>query len=331
MDISRDKLIIVTGGAGFIGSCLIRLLNDRGYTNIVVVDNLGSSEKWKNLVGKRFIDILHKNQFFSWLVGREDEIGAIFHLGACSNTMEFDANYLLENNTHYTMRLCEWAVKHEIRFIYASSAATYGDGSNGFSDDENRLDELQPLNMYGYSKHLVDLWMKAQGLLDQVVGLKYFNIFGPNEYHKGPMASVFCKMVPQILEHGVVRLFKYSPNPSDLDRFGDGEQARDFLYGKDAARMTLGFLESSTCGLFNIGFGHPHTWNHLAKTVFEALDQPVNIEYVDMPAELQGKYQNYTCAEMEKFERAFPAHRLTSFEEAIFDYVRNYLVGGKTW
>ena len=331
MHIYDDKLIVLTGGAGFIGSGVLRYLNDKGISNIVVVDNLGMGEKWKNLVGKKFIEILHKDHLFDWLVGKETEIEAFIHLGACSNTMEFDANYLLENNYAYTLKLAEYALKHNHRFIYASSAATYGNGSRGFSDDHELLESFRPLNMYGYSKHLFDLWAKRQGVLDRIVGLKYFNIFGPNEAHKGRMASAIVKMVPQALEEGSIRLFKFYSSGIEPDRYQDGEQCRDFLYVKDAVKMTCSFLDNNATGIFNIGQGHPHTWNYLAKTVFESLNLPVNIDYIDMPQELMGQYQNYTCAEMDKYEKLFPAHQTTPLEDAVFDYVRGYLLPGKSW
>ena len=194
----NSKAIIVTGGAGFIGSCVVRHLNDQGFSNIVVVDNLGTSEKWKNLVGKKVADVLHKSTLFEWLKGREQDIQGIIHLGACSSTVELDANYLLENNYRYTLQLAEYALKNDIRFIYASSAATYGDRVTNFSDDHSGLHDLAPLNMYGFSKHLFDLWALEQGVLDKITGLKYFNVYGPNEYHKGRMTSAIVRMVPEV-------------------------------------------------------------------------------------------------------------------------------------
>lgn len=331
MKIYDDKLIVLTGGAGFIGSAVLRQLNDMGLSNIVVVDNLGLTDKWKNLNGKQFQEILHKDHLFDWLQGKESEIEAFIHLGACSDTMEFNANYLLQNNYAYTVKLAEYALKYNHRFIYASSAATYGDGSRGFSDDVELLESFRPLNMYGYSKHLFDLWAKRQGVLDRIVGLKYFNIFGPNENHKGRMASAVYKMVPQVKEDGVIRLFKYVSTTLDSDRYQDGEQCRDFLYVKDAAKMTVSFLDKDFGGIFNIGQGHPYTWNYLAKLVFDALYLPLNIEYIDMPDELKGQYQNYTCAEMDKYEKYFPLHQTTSLENAVFDYVRGYLLPGTRW
>jgi len=327
MKFYEDRTIVITGAAGFIGSCLIRHLNDLGIYNLVIVDNLGSSEKWKNLVKKRFLECIHKDQLFSWLQERENQIEAFIHLGACSSTTETNANYLLENNTHYSMRLAEYALTHGHRFIYASSAATYGDGALGFSDDHALLEQFEPMNMYGYSKHLFDLWLKEQKVLDKVVGLKYFNVFGPNEYHKGRMASVLLKMVPDVLQKGEIRLFK-STEPL---KFGDGNQVRDFIYVKDVVKMTEQFLTNDARGIFNIGMGTPGTWNQIAKAVFKALERPEKIEYIDMPTDLVGKYQNYTCADMNKYKQAGLVMPTYSLETAVVDYVRNYLVPHKYW
>lgn len=327
----KDKRIILTGGAGFIGSAFLHFLNEQGITNIVVVDNLGSSEKWRNLVGKQFAEIVQKEAFFSWLERQEEKFDAIVHLGACSSTLETNANYLLENNVHYSQKLISYAIKQGIRMIYASSAATYGDGSAGFSDDHSKLFSLRPLNIYGYSKHLVDLWAYREGYLDKVVALKYFNVFGPNEYHKGAMTSALYKMVPQIRESGSAKLFKFTKSRGETEDFADGEQRRDFLYVKDAAKMTALFLDNEATGIFNVGMGSANTWNYLAKTLFAALGLPERISYIDMPKELQGKYQNYTCAEMKKFLEVAPQFKFTPLHEAIFDYVQNYLPEEKRW
>lgn len=323
-----DRLILLTGGAGFIGSGVLRHLNDQGISNIVVVDDLGHTDKWKNLVGKKFLDLLHKDQLFDWLDSRRPEVEACIHLGACSSTVETDANYLLENNYRYTLRLAEWALWNEKRFIYASSAATYGDGLLGFSDDHALLESLTPLNMYGYSKHLFDLWVKEQGVLDDVVGLKYFNVFGPNEWHKGRMCSAVVKMVPTAQQEGAVRLFR----SSDPEQFADGEQKRDFLYVKDAARMTCAFLDNEATGIYNVGMGVASTWNDLTHAVFHALDLPVNIEYIDMPDDLVGKYQNYTQADMTKAQKALGEKaRCQPLHDAVVDYVRQYILPENTW
>ncbi|MFZ0565364.1 MAG: ADP-glyceromanno-heptose 6-epimerase [Chlamydiales bacterium] len=320
-----DKYIVLTGGVGFIGSCVLKALNDLNTDNIIVVDNLGAADKWKNLLGKRFYDVIHKDNLFEWLKGRERDIEAFIHLGACSSTVEKDANYLLENNYRFSIDLVEYALNNEHRFIYASSASTYGDGSEGFSDLEDQLDTFRPLNMYGQSKHLFDLWLKRQNLLDKVVGLKYFNVFGPNEFHKGRMASAIMKMVPDALNTGKIRLFK----SSDPAKYKDGGQLRDFIYVKDAAGMTIQFLENDLCGIYNIGTGEPQTWNSLAKAVINALDRPIQIEYIDMPQDLLGKYQNYTCADMEKTKLRklrLPAYTL---DAAVTEYIQNYLLPGQ--
>lgn len=325
MKLFEDKYIVVTGGAGFIGSGVVRVLNDRGYKNIVVVDNLGSGEKWKNLVGKNFLDIIHKDTLFEWLVGKERDIEAFIHLGACSSTVETDANYLLENNYRYSVRLAEYALENGHRFIYASSAATYGDGSRGFSDRHETLEQYEPLNMYGFSKHMFDLWLKNHGLLDKVVGLKYFNVFGPNEYHKGRMSSAILKMLPDAQKIGKIRLFK----SSEPEKYEDGGQVRDFIYVKDAARMTVQFLTNDCSGIFNIGSGKPETWNALANGVIQAIEKPIEIEYIPMPQDLIGKYQNYTCADMGKSKELLKAE--FSLEAAVKDYVQNHLLPNRFW
>ncbi len=324
----HDRMIIVTGAAGFIGSAVTRHLNDKGYDRLLLVDDIETTEKWKNLHGKRFYNFISKHSLFSWLENRADEVAAIIHLGACSDTLEKDGDFLMENNFRYTQRLAEISLKHDIRFIYASSAATYGDGSLGFSDDVDLLEELRPLNLYGFSKHLFDVWAKQQGILDRVVGLKYFNVFGPNESHKGHMASMVYKMLPKVKNEGIVHLFK-SSEPS---RFGDGEQCRDFIYVKDAARMTCDFLFNNNSGIFNIGRGSPTTWNQLAGALFQAVEKEKNIEYIDMPKNLVGQYQNYTCADMDKYLKSH-GHTPSSYniEGAVKDYIQEHLLVGKQW
>lgn len=328
MKVYDDQLIVVTGGAGFIGSAVIGHLNSLGFDNILVVDQLCHSNKWQNLVGKRFVDMLEKDQLFDWLKGRESTIEAFIHLGACTSTVETDASYLLQNNYRFSLNLAEYALHHDKRFIYASSAATYGNGEQGFSDDETRLEILRPLNMYGYSKHLFDLWAKGQGVLNKMVGLKYFNVYGPNEYHKGRMASAITRMLPQAKEEGVIRLFK----SSDPKTFADGEQKRDFIYVKDAARMTCEFLSNEAAGIFNIGMGVATSWNTLAKAVFKAIGKPIQIEYIWMPEDLVGKYQNFTQADMKKTNHTLKAKAQTMpIEEAVTEYIQKYLLKGERW
>jgi ADP-L-glycero-D-manno-heptose 6-epimerase len=327
-----DSTIVITGAAGFIGSGIVRHLNEQGRVNLVLVDDIGTSEKWKNLLGKRFREIIPIQGLFSWLQGKEQQVSAFIHLGACSDTLETNVDYLLENNTRYTIRLAEYALRHGQRFIYASSAATYGDGSLGFVDAHEELHSLKPLNPYGYSKHLFDLWALEHGCIDKMVGLKYFNVYGPNENHKGRMASMVCKMAPQVTKEGVIRLFK----STEPNRFPDGGQCRDFIYVKDVARMTCDFLHNDIGGVFNIGAGQPATWNELAVALFKAMNRPVNIEYIEMPADLARQYQNYTCADMTKFLKTMGYKKeqpITqySLEEAVRDYVQGYLLKDAAW
>lgn len=317
-------MIVVTGGAGFIGSAVIWKLNKIGIDRIIVVDELGKDEKWKNLNGLKFADFYHKDDFIGLILQRAIpfKISSIIHLGACSSTTEKDADYLMDNNFHYSQELAKYSLENKIRFIYASSAATYGDGKNGYDDNENLLETLRPLNMYGYSKHIFDLWIKRNGLIDKVVGLKYFNVYGPNEYHKGEMRSVVHKAFEQVRDTGKVRLFKsYNPN------YKDGEQKRDFIYVKDAVDMTLYFLEHKDInGIFNIGTGHAQTWIELVSALFDALNKPINIEFIDMPEELRDKYQYFTEANLQKLRAAGYDKPIMNVQQGVTDYVKNYLL-----
>ncbi len=316
-------MIVVTGGAGFIGSAIITGLNKRGISDIIVVDKLGGDKRWKNLRNLAFADYYEKDDFLTMVIeGRiAGSIEAGFDMGACSSTTETDASYLVKNNFEYTRILAQWAVSSSIRFIYASSAATYGDGSQGFVDDEGSIERLLPLNMYGYSKQMFDLWAKKQGLLERIVGLKYFNVFGPNEYHKADMRSFVLKAFEQINAGGKVGLFK-SCNP----KYPDGEYLRDFIYVKDAVEMTLFFLDSpKVAGLFNIGAGKARTWNDMVKAVFTAMGKDVNIEYIPMPDSIRNQYQYFTEADITKLRKAGCKNKITPLEGAIKDYVQNYL------
>lgn len=327
-------MIIVTGGAGFIGSAVVWRLNELGREDILIADHLGTGEKWRNLVPLRFVDYLEKDELLGQLTGERpcaggndwrQHVDAIIHLGACSSTTELDATYLIRNNFEYSKRLAQFALARDARFIYASSAATYGDGSDGFADDVSRLHCLRPLNMYGYSKHLFDQWARATGVLERLVGLKYFNVFGPNEYHKGDMRSLVVKAYEQIVETGCLRLFR-----SHRPDYAHGEQQRDFLYVKDAVDMTLHFLgRRNVNGIFNIGSGAAASWNRLAAAIFKALAKPVSIEYIDMPAAIRDKYQYFTQAETASFRGTGYERQPTGLEEAVEDYVVNYLVPGK--
>ncbi|MGD1043375.1 MAG: ADP-glyceromanno-heptose 6-epimerase [Sedimentisphaerales bacterium] len=319
-------MIVVTGGAGFIGSALVAALNKRGIDDITVVDRLGSDQRWKNLVNLRFADYLDKEEFLEMVA--EDVLPfsaeAVFHLGACSSTTETDASFLMENNFEYTRQLAQWTTEEGIRFIYASSAATYGDGESGFADDEEKLETLKPLNPYGYSKQLFDLWAKRNGLLGKIAGLKYFNVFGPNEYHKADMRSFVLKAFEQINTTGKVRLFK-----SHKPDYRDGEQKRDFLYVKDAVDMTLFFFDNpDTSGIYNLGAGVARSWNDLAKAVFAAMGKKPNIEYIDMPDSVRNQYQYFTEADITKLRNIGYDKQITSLEESVKDYVQNYLERG---
>ena len=319
-------MIVVTGGAGFIGSAIIAALNKRAITDILVVDELGCDQKWKNLRNLTFADYVEKNDFLEIVTENKinSNIKAIFHMGACSSTTETNASYLIKNNYEYSKLLAQWTTDTDIRFIYASSAATYGDGTEGFKDNEEQIDILRPLNMYGYSKQLFDLWAHRTGLLKKMVGLKYFNVFGPNEYHKADMRSFVLKAFEQINAKGKVGLFK-SCDPN----YKDGEYVRDFIYVKDAVDMTLFFLDNPKInGLFNIGTGKARSWNDMVKAVFAAMDKKPNIGYIDMPDSIRNQYQYFTQAEMGKLHKAGHNKDTTTLEDAIKDYVQNYLQKG---
>jgi ADP-L-glycero-D-manno-heptose 6-epimerase len=316
------SVLIVTGGAGFIGRNVVAEVNRRGSADIVLVDGLGTDEKWRNLVGLRFEDMVAPEDLCDWLRGRRPgSISGIIHLGACSSTTEADAEYLMRNNYRYTRRLCEWALDNSARFIYASSAATYGDGSSGFSDQDAVTERLAPLNMYGYSKHVFDLWALRNGLFDQIVGLKYFNVFGPYEDHKNDMRSVVAKAYDEIRRTGRLSLFK-----SYREGIRDGEQRRDFIFVDDAVDTTLHFLaDGTTSGLFNCGTGTARTWLDLGTAVFSSLGLAPAIEFVDMPVLLRDKYQYFTQADTDKLRAAGYARKFTTLEDGVDKYVRGYL------
>ena len=319
-------MIIVTGGAGFIGSCVVRTLNDAGRDDIVIVDNIGETDKWLNMRNKRYIKYVNKSEFLKVLPTYEG-VEAIIHMGAQSSTTERDFDYLWTNNFEYTKALWNYCADKQISFIYASSAATYGDGCQGF-DDKTPIDVLLPLNGYGYSKQLFDLWVNNQALLStpiikpaQAVGLKFFNVYGPNEYFKGSMASMVFHGYNQIKTDGEIRLFK-SCNPN----YDDGGQLRDFVYVKDICKVIMWLLDNPNVnGLFNVGTGRAQSFRELAEATFHALGMEPNIKYIDMPEQLRGKYQYYTKAEMSKLRDFGYNEPFVDLEAGAADYVINHL------
>ena len=317
-------MIVITGGAGFIGSAFVWRLNQEGIEDIVIIDSLGTDDKWKNLVNLRFADYIHKDAFLRMICDDRVpfDVSAIVHMGACSSTTERDADYLWNNNYLYTKTLAEWSLQRGIRFIYASSAATYGDGTQGFSDDHSKINILKPINMYGYSKQLFDLWALKNHVENKIAGIKFFNVFGPNEYHKEDMTSVIFKAFHQIKETGKVCLFKsYQP------KYPDGGQLRDFVYVKDCLNvMWWLFNNPAANGIFNLGTGKARTWNDLIKAVFAAMGIKTNIEYIEMPESLRNQYQYFTEAKMSKLKKAAGCPVVFSpLEDSVRDYVVNYL------
>lgn len=313
---------IVTGGAGFIGSNLVQALNLRGCDDITVVDHLESSLQRRNLERLRFAEYLDKAEFRELLrAGRLPKAECVFHLGACSSTTETNADYLRDNNTRYTRELCEWAMGARVRFIYASSAATYGGGERGYSDEDAATPSLAPLNLYGQSKQQFDLWALETGAIRRIAGVKYFNVYGPGEDHKGEMRSLVNKAYDQIMRTGELALFKsYRPE------YRDGEQTRDFVYVSDAVAVTLFFCDHpEVAGIFNCGTGVARTWLDLARALFAAMNRPPRIKFIEMPAAIRDKYQYHTQADMAKLRRAGYAAPFLSVEEGVRRYVRDYL------
>lgn len=316
-------MIVLTGGAGFIGSAFLGYLNAKGREDILVVDSLGSGVKWKNLVGKRFKDFIDKKNFINALGTsiKSSEVTYIFHLGACSSTTESDCDYLMTNNFRYSRSIGEWCEKTGKRLVYASSAATYGSGKLGFKDTDDIFEQLKPMNMYGFSKHLFDVWVQKPKRKIDAIGLKFFNVFGPNEYHKDHMASVVYKAHEGIVKEGKMKLFK-----SYRDDYEDGGQKRDFIYVKDCCKlMDWAAFDSQACGIFNVGTGQARTWNDLANACFSAAGKTPNIEYVEMPDVLQGKYQYFTEASIDRIRDAGYSKPFTSLEDGVADYYTNYL------
>lgn len=313
---------ILTGGAGFIGSCILRTLNDRGITDITVVDHIASTEKWKNILNKKYSEYVHKDVFLKRLESGEfSDACAVIHMGACSSTTENNFDYLWMNNVEYSKALWRFCAKNSIPIIYASSAATYGNGSCGF-DDQKDIGQLQPLNGYGYSKQVFDQWAeKQEEKPPQYVGLKFFNVYGPNEYCKGSMASMVYHGYRQMMADGKIRLFK-----SENHHYIDGGQERDFIYVKDVCKVIMHFLEHPECsGIYNVGTGRAQTFAELVSSVFYALDREPVIEYIDMPNELKEKYQYHTQAEILKLRSTGFRDEFMDVRQGVKDYVSKYL------
>ena len=320
-------MIIVTGAAGFIGSCIVAGLNERGREDLILVDELDEAKK-KNLQNKKYRGYYDKKDFLELILRDQfkERPEAVIHMGACSSTTLQDARYFKENNLEYTRSLAQWALRSNVRLIYASSAATYGDGSVGYKDDEATIRRCKPLNLYGQSKQDFDLWVLEQGLLDQVAGLKFFNVFGPNEYHKGDMRSVVAKAYRSVADEGKINLFK-----SYRKDYKDGEQKRDFIYVKDAVDIVLFFLDHPQInGIFNVGTGKASTWNELAGALFTAVGKKPVIQYIEMPADLERRYQYFTQADMTKLRKSGYPKLFTPLKEAVADYVR-YLRDHRYW
>lgn len=312
-------MIVVTGGAGFIGSCILASLNAKGRKDIIVADHLDDDLKKENLKNKKFSQYLGKKDFLKLVIEDrlDPKVDTLIHMGACSSTTLQDARYFEENNFAYSCHLARWALKHKARFIYASSAATYGDGSCGYRDDDETIRRCRPLNLYGESKQKFDLWVLGQGLAGKMVGLKFFNVFGPNEYHKQDMRSVIAKAYPGIVKDGKMVLFK-----SYKKEYAHGDQKRDFIYIKNAVDIVMFFFEHSEInGIYNVGTGKARTWNDLAIALFKAVGKKPGIEYIEMPDAIRSRYQYFTQADITKLRTAGYKRSFITLEESITDYV----------
>ncbi|HEY6160286.1 MAG TPA: ADP-glyceromanno-heptose 6-epimerase [Bacteroidia bacterium] len=319
-------MIVVTGAAGFIGSCLVKRLNLEGISNILLVDDFSNEEKNKNLEGKQFTHKIHRDEFMQWLRDNHARIEFIFHIGARTDTTEFDRDIFDKLNLNYTREIWKACSGFHIPLVYASSAATYGLGEFGYNDDHHVVEKLKPLNPYGESKNDLDKWALAQKEQPPFwTGLKFFNVYGPNEFHKARMASVIFHAFRQIRERGTVRLFR-SHNP----QFKDGEQLRDFVYVKDVVDVCIFLMyHRKNSGLYNLGSGKARTFLDLAKSTFRALNKEPKIEFIDTPADIRDKYQYFTEANMKKLISIGYTKPFFSLEEGVKDYVRNYLSPGK--
>ncbi|MDR1260087.1 MAG: ADP-glyceromanno-heptose 6-epimerase [Endomicrobium sp.] len=311
-------MIVLTGGAGFIGSCFLWKLNNEGLKDILVVDHLDSSEKWKNLIGKQYYDYVQKDDFLNIVINRQILVKpqVIVHLGACTSTISNDANYYIKNNYEYSKILALWAFELGVPFIYASSASTYGNGEHGYNDDISNIKSLLPLNLYAFTKHMFDLWLLNNDYFGKAIGMKFFNVFGPNEYHKGDMRSVLCKNYDGVYGEGLIKLFKsYNSN------YKNGDQFRDFIYVKDVVDVMYFLLKNpSKTGIFNIGTGKARTWNDVAKSIFSAVGKQKNIMYIEMPDFLKSKYQYFTEANIDNLKTVGYNKPFMQLEDSIKDY-----------
>jgi ADP-L-glycero-D-manno-heptose 6-epimerase len=319
-------MIVVTGAAGFIGSCLVRGLNDKGITDLILVDDFSNIEKDKNLDGKKYHAKINREEFLHWFESGALSVNFVFHIGARTDTTEFNKEIFDVLNVRFTKRIWEICSQHNVPLVYASSAATYGLGEHGYEDDESKIPLLKPLNPYGDSKNDFDIWaLKQENKPPYWVGLKFFNVYGPNEYHKGRMASVIFHAYRQIKEKGQVRLFR-----SHKPEFKDGEQLRDFIYVKDVVQVCLFLYEHKVKnGIYNLGTGKARSFLDLARNTFKAAGAKENIEFVDTPADIRDKYQYFTEATMDKLRSQQYSEKFFSLEEGIDDYVKNYLIPGK--
>lgn len=318
-------MIAITGAAGFIGSVLVWKFNQLGRKDLLLVDQKAkNSPKWENLKKKHFEIYLESDEFLAQLEKKalSGRITAVFHLGACSDTTETDAAFLRENNTEYSARLAEWAVVNRAYFAYASSAAVYGNGELGFSDRDELTPKLRPLNLYGQSKLDFDNWVLNRRYEKKVTGFRYFNVYGPNEYHKGHMRSLAHKGFEQVMKEGTLKLFRsYRPE------YPDGGQKRDFVYVKDAVEAMIWFYQNPKVkGIYNLGSGKAQSWNELAGALFKACGRPKKIEYVEMPENLKGQYQYFTEADLTKLRQAGCPTEFRALDEAVSDYVKQHLL-----
>ena len=321
-------MIIVTGAAGFIGSCLIAKLNELNFNYIIAVDDFSNEEKNKNLIGKKIKERVERNDFFQWLDQNNREVEFLFHIGARTDTTEFNKEIFDTLNVNYSKHVWEACVKYQIPLVYASSAATYGLGELGYDDNESEIHLLKPLNPYGDSKNDFDNWaLKQEEKPFFWAGLKFFNVYGPNEYHKSRMASVIWHAYRQILSNGSLKLFK-----SHKPEYQDGEQIRDFIYVKDLVDVCIFLMEHrKNSGIYNLGTGKARSFNDLGKSTFTALDNPVQINYIDTPLDIRDKYQYFTEANMKKLMDIGYTKPFYTLEEGVKDYVQNYLVKGLYW